>query len=224
MVHRIFPKLEHCKLLITISAEYPYYQAKWEEQGKSPLDKTTNSIISYAAAACSQMYDHLKVNFSLGNPQKLKITSNIDQTPIMFNNRQIPVLPYDGKWFENKPLSLKAPLYNKGKKFAYWEIKTSNNTITSPETSIEILIDKATEVTAVYRPEDMVRRFGLFINEISANNATKVDNAFKYEDWIEIYNGSNNDIDIAGLYISNSKSKPALHKISDKDRKLTTIS
>lgn len=206
-----------------ISAEYPYYQTKWEEQGKTSLDKTTNNIISYAAAACSQMYDHLKVNFSLGNPQKLKITSNIDQTPIMFNNRQIPVLPYDGKWFENKPLSLKAPLYNKGKKFAYWEIKNSNNTITSPETSIEILIDKATEVTAVYQAEDMVRRFGLFINEISANNATNVDNAFKYEDWIEIYNGSNNDIDIAGLYISNSKSKPALHKISDKDRKLTTI-
>lgn len=206
-----------------ISAEYPYYQVKWEEQGQNHLDKTTNNIISYAAAACSQMYDHLKVNFSLENPQNLKITSTIPETPIMFNNRQIPILPYDGKWFENKPLSLKAQLYEKGKKFAYWEIKTSNKTTTSPETSIEILIEKETEVTAVYQPEEMVRRFGLFINEISANNSTNVDNEFKYEDWIEIYNGSNKDIDIAGLYISNSKSKPELHKISDKDRKLTTI-
>mgnify|MGYP001191522138 CR=1 FL=1 len=41
------------------------------------------------------------------------------------------------------------------------------------------------QVTAIYESSGMVRRNGIFINEISADNASYVDDNYKYEDWIE---------------------------------------
>ena len=90
-----------------IETEYPYYQEKWPTQGKSELEKTTQNTIKYEALACSQIFDHLKTNFSLGEIHSLNINSTHTGTPILFNKRQIPVLPYDGKWFESKSLHLK---------------------------------------------------------------------------------------------------------------------
>lgn len=68
----------------------------------------------------------MKVNFSLGETHALKISSTHTNPPLLFNKRQIPVLPYDGKWFENKTLYLKAPLYDQTEKFAYWEITATD--------------------------------------------------------------------------------------------------
>ena len=45
------------------------------------------------------------------------------------------------------------------------------------------------------------------INEFMADNQDYItDNYFEYEDWIELYNNSNNDFDLTGLYLSDDKS------------------
>ena len=207
-----------------IETEYPYYQEKWPTQGKSELEKTTQNTIKYEALACSQIFDHLKTNFSLGEIHSLNINSTHTGTPILFNKRQIPVLPYDGKWFENKSLHLQAPLYDQGEKFAYWNIIDSDNNIRKQtETSIELSVEKDMQVTAIYESSGMVRRNGIFINEISADNASYVDDNYKYEDWIELYNSSSESIDFSKYYISNEKNNPTMFQFADTDSKKTTI-
>jgi len=50
---------------------------------------------------------------------------------------------------------------------------------------------------------------GLYINEIMARNTKTIqDDGGRYEDWIELYNSTNQMIDIGGLYFSDTKDEP----------------
>ncbi len=142
---------------------------------------------------------------------------------ISFNGLQIPILPYEGKWFAEKKLILTAPLYDEGQKFAYWTIKTPNSLKKEITSTLNFLITDSTDIVAVYEGADSTRRAGLYINEISPDNTTYVDTLYKYEDWIEIYNSSNNPINLAGYYISNNKTKKELFQFSDKEKESTTV-
>jgi hypothetical protein len=55
---------------------------------------------------------------------------------------------------------------------------------------------------------------GLYINELMARNTrTITDDGGRYEDWIELYNSTNQTIDIGGLYLSDSRTEPLKHQI-----------
>lgn len=53
----------------------------------------------------------------------------------------------------------------------------------------------------------------LKINEIMASNTTLLSDLNNYGDWVEIYNPSNQDIDIAGYYVTDNYSLPTKYQI-----------
>ena len=58
------------------------------------------------------------------------------------------------------------------------------------------------DTSVVYAPT-------LFINEVMASNTSTITDAEgEYEDWIEIYNPNNNDVDLATLFITNDVADP----------------
>ncbi len=63
----------------------------------------------------------------------------------------------------------------------------------------------------------------LRINEVSASNDVFVNDYFKKSDWIELYNGSNEDIDLEGMYLSNDNNEPLKYQITAGDSKANTI-
>lgn len=46
------------------------------------------------------------------------------------------------------------------------------------------------------------------INEVSADNSMSMNDLYKKADWVELYNTTDTDLDVTGLYISNKVSKP----------------
>ena len=52
------------------------------------------------------------------------------------------------------------------------------------------------------------------INEISADNSMSVNDIFKKADWVELYNTTDTDLDVTGLYISDKHDNPTKYKIS----------
>ena len=48
----------------------------------------------------------------------------------------------------------------------------------------------------------------LRINEVSAGNDIYVDDYGKKSDWVELYNTTDRDISLEGLYLSDNRSKP----------------
>ena len=76
-------------------------------------------------------------------------------------------------------------------------------------------------LTAVYEPldaEEASAQLPVRINEVSADNSIYVNDYFKKNDWIELYNTTSDDIDVAGMYLSDNLSKPTKYQIpSDGD-------
>lgn len=61
------------------------------------------------------------------------------------------------------------------------------------------------------------------INEVSAGNTVNVNDYYKKDDWIELYNTTDEDIDIAGMYLTDKKSNPHKYQISPLDDPEATV-
>lgn len=109
-------------------------------------------------------------------------------------------------------------------------VVVSNGNFTYTEPTINISNAKATSLIATWQKmteEEMIAE-GLnaspvVINEISASNSVYVNDYFKKNDWMELYNTTDDDIDIAGLYISDNLAKPTKYKIPENNEMLNTV-
>ena len=61
------------------------------------------------------------------------------------------------------------------------------------------------------------------INEVSAQNGIYVNEQFKRNDWLELYNTTGNPIDVEGMYLTNSPKNPKKYKITKGDSQAETI-
>lgn len=61
------------------------------------------------------------------------------------------------------------------------------------------------------------------INEVSAANTMYVNDYFKKNDWIELYNTTDDAIDIAGMYVSDNLKKPEKYQVPTDDVTLNTV-
>ncbi len=65
---------------------------------------------------------------------------------------------------------------------------------------------------------------GIRINELASSNKNSVVDDFgEYEDWIELYNPTRSDVNIAGWFLSDSRKKPLKSKIPATNLKATLI-
>jgi hypothetical protein len=64
----------------------------------------------------------------------------------------------------------------------------------------------------------------LVLNEFLAiNSSTNIDELGEYDDWIELYNGTQNSIDIAGMFLTDDPDDSIGYKIPGGESTLTTI-
>ena len=61
------------------------------------------------------------------------------------------------------------------------------------------------------------------INEVSAANDIYVNEFFNHNDWVELYNTTEQDIDVEGMYLSDNPEKPKKYQISRTDGVSTVI-
>ena len=52
------------------------------------------------------------------------------------------------------------------------------------------------------------------INEVSAGNSVNVNDYYKKDDWVELYNTTDDDIDLAGMFLTDKKSNPHKYTIA----------
>ena len=106
----------------------------------------------------------------------------------------------------------------------YWDAslqmsQATESDIVSRESRIEIPSGTSSvTLTASYEPllgSDLAGTdaYPVKINEISAANDIFVNDQFKKNDWIELYNTTAQDIDIAGMYITDNLAKPRKYQI-----------
>jgi hypothetical protein len=108
---------------------------------------------------------------------------------------------------------------------------SANFTEIEPEVEIvtnnilSIILKENTEIKAVFEKDESYKptETPLYINEVCASNNVFVDEVYEDEDWIEIYNASDNDIDLGGLFISDDLTNLRKFRIADSVPALTTV-
>ena len=116
----------------------------------------------------------------------------------------------------------------------FWacELFTSVGTTSSESTLTTPVIDlpegSRLSLTACFTPLTDAERLAqglkpVCINEVSAANGVYVNDYFKRNDWIELYNTTDKDIDVQGMYLSDNTEKPKKFQISKMDGVSTVI-
>jgi hypothetical protein len=108
-----------------------------------------------------------------------------------------------------------------------------NEEFISTEAIIDLPSDNYVGLTACFSPLSEEERLQqgitpVRINEVSASNGIYVNEFFKHNDWIELYNTTDQPIDVDGMYLSDNLNKPQKYQISktiasDPSIKINTI-
>lgn len=147
---------------------------------------------------------------------------------------------------DNGTLTLPSSLFKKGTNVIAIEVHNNNSTSTDIYFDAELQRIYATgdesivcqdkeyelpsgnaQLTALYAPltqeETHVNNNPIRINELSADNSIYVNEYYKKNDWIELYNTTDKTIDIAGLYLSDDIENPTKYQIEKVEGNSTLI-
>lgn len=116
----------------------------------------------------------------------------------------------------------------------YWDarlsttIGTTDDEILSTESIIDLPTDSHVSLTACFTPlsDEERQSQGLTpirINEVSAANAIYVNEYWKKNDWVELYNTTQQPIDVEGMYLTDNINNPHKYKISKDNTQTQTI-
>jgi len=207
-----------------IAKEYLFHEVKWgiKHDYHNKLDYSIQFHKDMTVLLRKTAFVNLQTNFKL-DTTSLFINSNEPMAQMTFNTLQMPALPYDGMYFKGKVINLSTPQYVGEKQFKHWKIcQASNDAVLNSSLEMELTISNPTTIEAVYEEKAVGRRKGLYINEVAASSNTFVDNYFKKEDWIELYNNSTTLVNLNGYYLSNTLENLQLFKFEEyQDQKLT---
>lgn len=164
-----------------------------------------DSIIESVKLRQQKSFEHLMLNFALDTSHVTLNVSNLNAGKVLINTVVIDSLtkgivnpfapyPWSGTYFKEVPVEITA-IPNPGYKFVKW---LENN---STHSTLNVVLQGDSVYTALFEVDSLYYNptQKLFINEIMSGNITTVyDNYGQAEDWIEIYNSSNDTVDLAG--------------------------
>ena len=150
-----------------------------------------------------------------------------DEGTILVNGLEVPTGKFRGKIFHPITIQAIAPA---GYKFEGWTDLTGKNVkcadaIYELPSNLSTLSVRASwvKMTAEELAAAGLASAPVVVNEVSAANDIHVNDYLKKEDWIELYNTTDEDIDLAGLYLTDNVSKPQKYQIPTDDPRLNTI-
>ena len=88
--------------------------------------------------------------------------------------------------------------------------------IVSTDEEFEMPEGESLDLMAVFENKSAAERAAegispIRINEISAANSIYVNDYYKKDDWVELYNTTDEDIDVAGMYLTDNEAYPSSH-------------
>ena len=194
---RILPILDSLEQLIE-----PHIAAQVQKWHLPSSYSTWNThvnteMVAFANGQKTKVEGWITDKFSISGFYQLNITVDYpEQGSVEVCEVSVPS-SYSGNHFDGIPVRLKA-IPKTGFTFTGW-----TGDLVSSESELWVNYTEDVHITANFAAMDTVK--GLFINEFLTQNLSGiVDNNGELEDWIELYNNSGSDINISGLFISDS--------------------
>ncbi len=162
---------------------------------------------------------------------KLKLTSSIEAGKLRVNGLPVPTNTFEGSLFAPTVITAALP---EGYTFKGWKTDGGEWLLkNNPTLDLSVLADnealtETLSIQAVYEEmSDAQRKADLAmpikVNEVSANNTVFVSETWKRSDWIELYNTTDTDIDVAGLFLSDDADQPLKFQIEKNSAVCNTV-
>ncbi|MDO4737993.1 MAG: CotH kinase family protein [Bacteroidales bacterium] len=202
----------------------------YSEDQFDPSLSSNYVIKTFTTSWNSNMIDHMRKRSEMGistvEKQSVSLSANAPGAKLSLNGLNLPYAEFNGYLFAPIRLKATAPA---GYRFAGWKDATktgseyisTDSEYTLPTSGSQKLIAVFEEITK----EEMLAEgiTPIRINEVSAANSMYINDYFKKNDWIELHNTTAEDIDIAGMYISDNADKPRKYQVPSDNTALNTI-
>ncbi len=149
--------------------------------------------------------------------RNVRLSSNMEGVKIEVNGQSLPTDKFDGRLFLPVVIAAKGPA---GYVFDGWYDGSGQRV--SELQHLDLPEGEPILEARFSRDEENVAP-PITINEVSAGNSIYVDDYFKKSDWVELHNNSEEDIDLAGMYLSDNRNKPFKYVISAEGSEASTI-
>lgn len=188
-------------------------------------DRAANTIKNKLQGRAKKMAGHLK-DFSYAqlteNAKAVKLKTDTEGARLYVNGMEVPYADFDGYLFAPVELKATAPA---GYKFAGWK---KGSSLYSNSETINLPNENNITMTAAFTKlsDSELAAQGMTpvrINEVSAANGIYVNDFFKRNDWVELYNTTDQPIDVEGMYLSDNVKKPQKYQIGKGESQASTI-
>ena len=188
-------------------------------------NRAASTIKNKLNGRSKKMAGHLK-NFSYAKlsttAQAVTLTADAEGATLLINGLEVPYADFNGHLFAPVELTAKAPA---GYRFAGW--KKGSETYSASET-VSLPTDATVSLTATFKPltDDELKAQAITpvrINEVGADNGIYVNEYFKRNDWVELYNTTDDPVDVEGMYLTDNPEKPTKYQISKESTNANTV-
>ncbi|MBP5770765.1 MAG: lamin tail domain-containing protein [Bacteroidaceae bacterium] len=197
----------------------------WE--GASPdgsLNEIRNNLKGRAEKLSKQMKDYERFRLKNIAAQDVHIEAAPKGGEIFINGVRVPYGEYKGKLFP--PVTLSAQAHG-GYRFMGWRLAEDTNRYLTGAQEMELPAGEDVHLVAAFRKMTLGERKAgcppVCMNEVSAANTIYTNDYFKRADWIELYNTTNEDIDLTGYFLSDDPTNPEKYQISTESPAVSTI-
>ena len=182
---------------------------------KSKLRNRSNTMTNY-------MKKFAPVKLSSTTRKTVSLTADTEGAHLFINGMDVPYANFSGYLFPPATLEAKAPV---GYRFVGWKMNSSTY---STDQFIDLPEGSSVALTAMFSKvtdEDLLAKgiTPVRINEVSAANGIHVNDYFKRNDWVELYNTTDQPIDVEGMYLSDNTKKPTKYQITKGNGTASTI-
>ena len=194
----------------------------WE--GASPdgsLNEIRNALNGRPERWADYMRDYAPLRLGSVSPVSLQLMSNVPSATIYMNDQPIPYADYTGPVFPPVTLSVEAP---PGYRFVGWGPSKNPGWYYS-HNAIYKLTEQQTQYTLVACFEPLAESVTppVVVNEVSGDNSIFVNDHFKRNDWVELYNTTGDTIDVAGMLLSDDAANAQKYTIAAAGSRASTL-
>ena len=191
---------------------------QWEANIAPALSWEGNEPHTKADRLCSVLTDRvnqhekriqsLKSQFNLTKEIHAKIEATTPLARILLNGQEIPTSHFSGTIFEKAELKAVIP---EGYQFVGWKV---NGNIVSTDTILNAMeyANQSPRITLALKRSSNISP--IRINEVSSANDIYISDYLKKSDWIELYNTTDEPIDLSGAYLTDNLNKPYKYQLS----------
>lgn len=172
--------------------------------------------------SCMRQFTPMKI--SGVSMRQVELSSDTEGVTILVNGIEVPYSEFSGTLFDPVVLEAKAP---EGYVFRGWKRKTSNsyistdNVIDLPKATSQSLVASFVKLSPDKRTEQGIPP--VVINEVSATNNTFVNEYWQKNDWVELFNTTDEPVDVEGMFLSDNPDKPHKYQISKDNSQASTV-